>query len=390
MKTQVNAPKSLKECRTDRLVAMASRPVRRGTLASIAADLGISRTTVSNAYNHPDQLSPELREKIFATAAARGYSGPDPMARSMRTGRVGSFGVILTERLSFAFEDLASIDFLAGLGDSPYARNNNMTLIPVGPGDADATQLISQAVVDGFVVYSVAADDPHIMAARARGLPIVIVDQPYNVPDLPFVGIDDFVAIRPAAQLLVEQGHRRIGILAKRMHRDAFDGHISASEIASAELHVQRERVSGALDTFASAGITGVPIVTRHFNDHATAVDAARELLETHPDLTAVLCTTDSMAFGVLDYCEEHGISVPGDLSVTGFDGVELARLRGLTTVNQPNRRKGATVGKILDSQVKARIEGSAPADPAPHIFIPTTLSPGQTVAAPRARARLS
>ncbi|WP_018297360.1 LacI family DNA-binding transcriptional regulator [Corynebacterium lubricantis] len=369
---------------------MASRPVRRGTLASIAADLGVSRTTVSNAYNHPDQLSPELREKILAAAAARGYSGPDPMARSMRTRRVGSFGVILTERLSFAFEDLASIDFLAGLGDSSYAKNNTMTLVPVGPLDDEATQLISQAVVDGFVVYSVAANDPHLDAARSRGLPIVIVDQPYEINDLPFVGIDDFSAIQPAARLLVEQGHRRIGILAKRTHRGQFDGHITLAEVETADLHVQRQRILGAMDVFEQSGLTDIPIVTRHFNDHPSAIDAAKELLEAHPDLTAVLCTTDSMAFGVLDYCFAHNIDVPGDLSVTGFDGVELAHLRGLTTVNQPNRRKGATVGKILDALVNARVEDKEPDNPAPHVVIPTTLSSGQTVAAPRAAERLS
>ncbi|MHA2789811.1 LacI family DNA-binding transcriptional regulator [Corynebacterium sp. S7] len=373
---------------------MASRPaqrgVRRGTLASIAADLGVSRTTVSNAYNHPDQLSPELRERILAAAAARGYSGPDPMARSMRTRRVGSFGVILTERLSFAFEDLASIDFLAGLGDSPYASKNTMTLVPVGPLDDEAPQLISQAVVDGFVMYSVAADDPHLMVARSRGLPIVIVDQPYEITDLPFVGIDDFAAIQPAAKLLIEQGHRRIGILAKRTHRGQFDGHISLSQVKTADLHVQRQRILGAVDVFESSGITDVPIVTRHFNDHAAAVDAARELLETHPDLTAVLCTTDSMAFGVLDYCLAHDIDVPGDLSVTGFDGVDLAHMRGLTTVNQPNRRKGATVGRILEDLVSARVEDKAPENPAPHVVIPTTLSRGQTVAAPRTADKLA
>ncbi|WP_394284852.1 LacI family DNA-binding transcriptional regulator, partial [Corynebacterium sp.] len=116
----------------------SSRAPRKSTLASLAADLGVSRTTVSNAYNHPDQLSPALRTKILAAAEARGYPGPDPAARSLRTRRVGSIGVLLTEHLSYAFEDHASVDFLAGLAESSYGTENSLTLVPVGSGD-DAT-----------------------------------------------------------------------------------------------------------------------------------------------------------------------------------------------------------------------------------------------------------
>ena len=71
---------------------MVKRARTGGTLASLAAELGVSRTTVSNAYNHPDQLSAALRTRILATAQARGYPGPDPTARSLRTRRIGSIG----------------------------------------------------------------------------------------------------------------------------------------------------------------------------------------------------------------------------------------------------------------------------------------------------------
>ncbi|MDN6376920.1 LacI family DNA-binding transcriptional regulator, partial [Corynebacterium sp.] len=91
------------------------RPARRGTLASIAAELGVSRTTVSNAYNRPEQLSVELREKIMRTAERMGYAGPDPMARSLRTRRAGAIGVLLTDDMTYAFEDQASLEFMSGV-----------------------------------------------------------------------------------------------------------------------------------------------------------------------------------------------------------------------------------------------------------------------------------
>lgn len=90
---------------------MVSRQKQRTSLASLAQELGVSRTTVSNAYNHPEQLSTQLREQILATAERLGYPGPDPTARSLRTRRVGSVGVLFTDHLSYAFEDLASVDF---------------------------------------------------------------------------------------------------------------------------------------------------------------------------------------------------------------------------------------------------------------------------------------
>lgn len=352
----------------------------------MAADLGVSRTTVSNAYNHPDQLSPALRTKILAAAEARGYPGPDPAARSLRTRRVGSIGVLLTEHLSYAFEDHASVDFLAGLAESSYGTENSLTLVPVGSGD-DATagpELISRAVVDGFIVYSVAADDPNLDAVRARGVPMVVCDQPYDT-GLPYVGIDDAAAITPAAEALVHAGHRRIGVLAKRLTRVRHDGPVDSCLLDDATLHVQHGRITGALEAFAAAGIdpAGVPVVARHHNDHATAVDAARELLTTHPDLTAVLCTTDSMAFGVLAYARSQGKSVPEDLSVTGFDGVELARTRGLTTVAQPNKAKGAAAGTMLGELIDAHAADRPAPHTTPRKILPTSFLPGATVASP-------
>src|SRR5699024_8779711 len=111
---------------------MARRPQQTGTLASLAAKLGVSRTTVSNAYNRPEQLSAERRQRILDTAEKMGYPGPDPMARSLRTRHAGSIGVLLTDHLSYAFEDMASVDFLAGMAEAAYG-NTMLTLVPANP-----------------------------------------------------------------------------------------------------------------------------------------------------------------------------------------------------------------------------------------------------------------
>lgn len=349
------------------------------TLATLARELGVSRTTVSNAYNRPEQLSPELRERILATAARLGYAGPDPTARSLRRRRSGIIGVLFTDHLTYAFEDLASVDFLAGMAEVGQNRGAALTLVPAKPSGAVAPELVNSAVVDGFVVYSVAANDPYLQAAIARQLPLVVCDQPADT-SLPFVGIDDRAAIAPAAQALVDAGHRRIGILCIRLDRVPNDGLVSKQRLEQASLHVQRSRVLGALDVFAAAGIQGeIPIIERHINDRKNNRDAAQELLETYPDITAVLCTTDSMALGVLDYAEEHGIHVPEDLSVTGFDGISTALQRNVATVLQPNREKGAAAGQALFRLIEGEeIEQRC--------MLETVWSPGATIAAPRVR----
>lgn len=351
---------------------MAKRTTSRGTLASLASELGVSRTTVSNAYNRPDQLSPALREKILATAARLGYPGPDPAARSLRTRRVGSIGVLFTDDLNYAFEDLASVDFLAGMAAASPGDPTSLTLIPAGPGgEIDPNMLVGQAVVDGFVVYSVAADDPYLQAAVARRIPVVVVDQPVT-KDLPWVGIDDFHAIAPAAQALVAAGHRKIGILCIRLDRTPNDGEVSPERLASASLHVQKARVEGALAVLAAGGIDprSVPIMERHINDRQNNLDAAKELLTRHPDLTAVLCTTDSMALAVLDYRP--------DVSVTGFDGISTAIARGLTTVVQPNRDKGAAARRALAALIDAHLS-DAPLE-VTNTVLPTSFYEGTTV----------
>lgn len=371
---------------------------RRGTLASIAAELGVSRTTVSNAYNRPDQLSEKLREHILETAERLGYPGPDPMARGLRMRRVGAIGVLFTEHLPFAFDDPASVDFLAGLAEELGEMGDSMLVIPASSeegGDVDLS-LIRQAVVDGFVVYSVADNDPFLAAVRARGLPTVVCDQPADVAALPFVGIDDREAIKPAVRHLTELGHRKVGILSVRLSRTPNSGYVTEERLAGAHHQVQKNRVEGALEALAEVGIqqADVPIIERHLNDRENNRDAARQLLTENPNLTAVVCTTDTQAIAVLEYAQENGIRVPEDLSITGFDGIERALFHKLTTVIQPNRQKGIAVGRALAEELEAaHDDGTADTSgtdnaserKSPRVLLETEFIIGATTAAPSA-----
>lgn len=322
---------------------------RTATLASLAAELGVSRTTVSNAYNRPDQLSPALRRRVLDTARRLGYPGPDPVARSLRTRKAGAVGLLLTEALSYAFRDPVAIQFLEGLALACEDNGSGLLLVPVSP-EAEDVGAVARAGVDGFVVYSMPDDDEHFAAVLERPVPVVVCDQPTDVPDVDRVGIDDQAAMAELARHVAELGHRKVGVLCMRLSLDRNDGFASVTRQDSARYEVQRRRIAGLRDGFVEAGVdwSTVPVVERYDHTEAAGANALEQLLAQHPDVTAVLCTSDILALGALRSARNAGHDVPGEFTITGFDGVPAADRNGLTTVRQPSLDKGRAAGELL------------------------------------------
>ncbi len=323
---------------------------RSATLASIAAELGVSRTTVSNAYNRPDQLSPELRQRVFDAARRIGYAGPDPVARSLRTRRAGAVGLLFTETLSYAFRDPAAVAFLEGLALACEVADTSLLLVPAGPGRPDDPGSVARAGVDGFVVYSMPDRDPHVAEALRRPVPVVIVDQPIGLDGVDWVGVDDRVACAGIARHLVDLGHRHVGVVCSRLTLDRNDGRADLDRQQDAAYALERARLGGLADGFRAGGIDWADVPVQERFDHSVAAggEAAAALLAEHPRLTAIACTSDVFALGVLAEAERRGLAVPKVLSVTGFDDVPDAERVGLTTVHQPMLDKGTVAGRLV------------------------------------------
>src|SRR3954449_12558348 len=142
----------------------------RPTMADVARAAGLSVMTVSYTYSRPERVSAAAAAKVHGAAAQIGYPGPHPAARSLRRGRVGSIGVVLGEPLTYAFDDPQAARFFAGVAGVCAAERAGLTLVPStgGPDDVDR---VAEAVVDGFVVWTTADDDPVVDAGAATGPP---------------------------------------------------------------------------------------------------------------------------------------------------------------------------------------------------------------------------
>src|SRR5215210_7348465 len=198
----------------------ADRPSRRPTARDVAADVGVSAKTVSNAYTRPDQLSADLRERILTAAARLGYSGPDPVAAGLRRGRVGAIGVAYDNPLAYAFDDPAARELLAGMTSVAEAAGAGLLLLPGSTDLQERKAAVNAAVVDGLLASSLGDDDPILRTAIARRLPVVVVDQPRPArldelaPEIPWVGVDDRPAAAQVAEHLLGLGHRRLGVVS--------------------------------------------------------------------------------------------------------------------------------------------------------------------------------
>jgi DNA-binding LacI/PurR family transcriptional regulator len=352
---------------------------RRATLKEVAREVGVSAKTVSNAFNRPDQLSAELRERILETARRLDYAGPDPLARAFRQGRSGMVGVIYDSSLSYAFDDPAAVAFLGGFAGVIERVGMGLTLIPGSAAGYGEPRHLANAMIDAVVAYSLASDDPALENARQRGLPLVTVDQP-RLPGVPWIGIDDEAGTAEIAGHIVGLGHRRIGIVSFGLNRHPDRALHDLEQLPEMTYGVSEGRMAGyARVLLGESGIGRVPVAHMVDSTQAEGAHGTRLLLDRDPRITAILCLSDRLALGAYATLEACGADVPGDVSVTGFDGIDLGQhiAPTLTTVAQPHREKGRLAGRALVNLLGGKAAESS--QTLPHTFLP-----GASSTAPR------
>jgi DNA-binding LacI/PurR family transcriptional regulator len=317
---------------------------RRVTIADVAEKAGVSKTAVSFAFNNPDRLNATTASRILDIANELGYR-PDPVARMLTARRTGAIGVLTPQDLSVIFANPFFGSFSAGIAG--VAEEAGYGLHFISPLHGSLSRAIHRATVDGVVAIGLTIDHPEINEIRRAGLPMVMVDSDVT-GEVASVDVDDEGGARLAAAHLIELGHRDVAILAIDGPRSATPG----------EGGVVARRLHGYRETLAAAGIEAQPDdVVVGGSTIEGGIDAFERLWASGRRPTAVLAMSDAMAIGALRAIRAKGIAVPAEISLVGFDDIELAQSTDppLTTVHQPVRGKGEAAVRLLLSVIEGR-----------------------------------
>jgi DNA-binding LacI/PurR family transcriptional regulator len=319
--------------------------IRRPTIADVAQAAGVSKTAVSFAFNRPDRLASDTAVRIRSVAEALGYR-PHPVARMLTQGRTRSIGILTPQALSVIFENPFFSTFISGAAAA--AETSGYALHFISPLHGSLAGAIGRATVDGVVAVGLSAHHPEVEQIRRVGLPMVLVDST-ALPSQPAIEVDDEGGARLAADHLLGLGHRSFVVLAiEPSDRSDID---DPDAVPARRLRGYRSALAGAgVDLPDQAVLTSPSTIPGGAASFAETWDAGQRP-------TAVLAMSDAIAVGAMRAARERGLSVPVDLSVIGFDDVELAQIAdpALTTIHQPIARKGEQAVELLLAILEGR-----------------------------------
>jgi DNA-binding LacI/PurR family transcriptional regulator len=348
----------------------------RPTLRTVADAAGVSISTASLVFSGRGPVAAGTADRVRDAAAALGYAGPDPLASSLRQGRSGVVGVIVEGRMRHVFRDPFAVTVLDGLVQSLDEMPAGMLLIARTSEDPGrALQHLSATRLDAAVFCLCAPEqNAAVEHLAARGIPMVGDGAPADAR-VAKLTIDNRGSTAALARHLRELGHTRAAHVTIPMRQSSGLRRITPGDISTAVFTDARDRALGFLDVFPDG-----PIVEAAMTGVAEGADAARLLLDVPKRRrpTAIVAQSDLLAMGVVRAATDLGLAVPEDLSITGYDGIELPWYSGsLTTVVQRGEEKGRRLGEML----RAAMTGERPAD----TQMPVELRIGTTTA-PRRR----
>ncbi len=323
----------------------------RTGIKDVAREAGVSITTVSKALNGYSDVKPETKKRIQQIAQRLNYM-PDANARSL--------GGKARKNLAYLVSGLAKQDesgFVYGMLSGMYQASLDhqfdfiiLTTNAAKQGELSYIQLCRQKNIDGVLVSGLNINEPYYRELMNSEIPCVVMEGEYKSKNVCGLSIDNARAAYDVTHYLIGMGHKKIALM---------NGKSTAT--------VSQRRLKGYLQAMAEAGLeTGEAWVENGEFDEDEAYRATFRLLDNCLGVTAIFCSSDLMAIGVLRALKERGLKVPEDISVIGFDDIPVARYinGGLTTVAQDPYEMGRIGGEILYHMITDKKEYG-------HVYVP-------------------
>lgn len=313
----------------------------------VAAAAGVSTATVSRAFNAPEKVAPEIREKILKIAAGLGWM-PHPAGAALASRRTWLVGVLIPTLDNDVFASQV------GALQSRLAEAGITVLIGCSNYDgAQAEAQVRAMLARGVEALAIVGESQRngvFEMIRARGVPYIVMYSYRAAAEHPFAGFDNAEAFRRVARHLLDLGHGDFGLI----HQPAQDN----------------DRVLARLNGLRSAlAEEGIALRPQHVLEGPPTIVFGRQSLRSimqaaAPRPTAIVCGNDTLAIGALIEARALGIKVPEELSVTGFDDVAMAQYTDppLTTMRVEN----AEIGRRAADYLLACLEDGKPAYPPP------------------------
>ncbi len=305
-------------------------------IREVAQKAGVSITTVSHVVNQTRFVAPETEQRVRQSMQELNYR-PNSLARSLRRGETKTIGLILPDSANPFFAESARL-----LEEAAYQKSYSLILCNSN-GDLEKERLYSEVLfnkqVDGIIFMAAGDDTRSLQELIDHQLPVVIVDRVFDQMDLDTVITDNRASGYSAVNHLIEYGHRRIGIIR-----------------GPSNLTPSAQRVIGYHQALEKAGIPIDPTLEQMGDFHSrTGYAATKFFLQLTNPPTAIFACNDLMAIGALRTIHEAGLSVPADISIVGYDDIEMASYiqPALTTIAQPIAELAETVIKLLLERIE-------------------------------------
>lgn len=300
-------------------------------IREIAKKAGVSVATVSRVLNHPDSVAPKTKERILTVIKESEYT-PNWFARGLNFNKTNTIGLLIPNILNPSYIEIAK-----GIEDVAHQKDYTTLLCNVENVLEKERKYVDSLIkrrVDGIVLVSSLLDNSDADALRKQGIPIVLIGENKDISDVPIVRIDCQNAAYKAVRHFIDIGYKDIGIIygitPERENKRKLEGYKQALEEEG--ILERKEYILEAVNTIEGGYI------------------AAKKLIDLKNRPRAIFTSSDLLAFGAIDAMKDHGITVPDDVAIIGFDNIRMANLiePKLTTVEKPLHKMGVVGARLL------------------------------------------